>query len=109
MLGRRLSDRPDSADAIPGCYIGRLEGEHMIGTVRLIHRNKIAVETQNGDYSLFEATSDDFALGDQVAWNNDTLGKESIANQTRGGWVEVHFQSHHISVQDIASQVSGPH
>jgi hypothetical protein len=85
-----------------------MEGGQMIGTVRLIHRSKIAVETQNGDYSLFEETGDDFALGDQVAWNNDTaLGRESVANQTRGGWVEVYFQNHHISVQDIASHVSG--
>ena len=80
----------------------------MIGTVRLIHRSKVGVQTQNGDYSLFEETGDDFALGDQVAWNNDTAsGRESVANQTRGGWVDVLFLNHHVSAENISSLVSG--
>ena len=81
----------------------------MKGTVRFVsHRNGfIAIETENGDFSLFEATNtDDLAVDDIVAWvGSRPLGGETIVNWTRDTRVSGYFQDHDISPLNIRERV----
>jgi hypothetical protein len=82
----------------------------MKGTVRAINpRNGfIAIETENGDFSLFEASNpDDFGMDDAVAWVGSTpLGGETIVNWTRNKRVRGYFQDHQIAPVDIRTRLT---
>lgn len=49
-------------------------------------RGMVAVETENGDYSIFELLSNDkVVIGDQVEWTDHTsLGDTTLKNKTQG-------------------------
>jgi hypothetical protein len=84
----------------------------MKGTVVHIHhqRGMIAVQTEDGDYSVLELLgADDLEIGDEVEWPDDTaLGGEPLTNHTRSSTFEVYFQNHHVSAAQLRQQLLYP-
>ena len=73
----------------------------MKGTIFQINprRGMVAIETENGDYSVFEnINGEEFDVGDKVYWKNDTgLGSELVENLTKGRTFDVYFENHWVS------------
>lgn len=81
----------------------------MKGTVHEINyrRGMVAILTDNGDFSIFELTSEEpLEIGDVVAWKEDTsLGHAKISNLTQNKQFEVYFQNHWVSKQQLKQQL----
>jgi hypothetical protein len=58
-------------------------------------RGMVAVECEDGSFSVFELLGDFVEVGDEVRWQGDhPLGSETINNLTQGARVDVYFQNH---------------
>ena len=69
-------------------------------------RGMVAVETETGEYSVFELMGDDVEVGDEVVWNDDyPLGSEEIRNVTQGEVIEVFFQNHCVPKAQLRQQL----
>jgi hypothetical protein len=80
----------------------------MKGTVIDINhgRGMVAVETEEGEFSIFELLGDDVEVGDVVQWESDyPLGGETIRNSTQGERIEVYFQNHCVPKGQLRSQL----
>lgn len=81
----------------------------MKGSIYRINHNRqmIAVKTDEGGFSVFENINEaEFELGDSVSWRNDTgLGSESLKNLTKNRTVEVYFQNHHVTQENLPAQL----
>lgn len=81
----------------------------MRGTIYAINqqRGMVAVQTENGDFSIFELLgADNVDVGDQVYWKNDTsLGSTILTNMTQSEKFEVFFQNHWVPKQQLRQQL----
>ena len=81
----------------------------MKGTIQEINqrRGMVAVLTENGDFSIFELTSEEpLEIGDAIEWKDDTsLGHTEINNLTQNRQFEVYFQNHWVSRQQLKQQL----
>ena len=70
-------------------------------------RGMVAVQTDNGDFSVFELLSEeDIEIGDPVHWRNDTgMGSETLTNLRSGQRFEVYFQNHWVSKSNLRKQL----
>jgi hypothetical protein len=79
------------------------------GTVFQINqaRGIVAVQTDDGDFSILELCgADPLETGDVVSWEDDTaLGGEALANYTQGEKYEVYFQNHHVAKNQLRQQL----
>ncbi|MDD5451757.1 MAG: hypothetical protein PHT49_07695 [Desulfovibrionales bacterium] len=77
----------------------------MRGTIYAINnrRGTVAVQTENGDFSVFELlASDNVDVGDEVYWKDDTsLGSTILTNMTKAQKIEVYFQNHWVPKQQL--------
>jgi hypothetical protein len=66
-----------------------------------------SVETEHGDYSIFELLGGDiFEVGDKVSWNNATaIGHEQIQNHTHQSKAQIYFQNHHVNESQLEHQL----
>ncbi len=67
----------------------------------------VGVQTENGDFSVFELlSSDPIEVGDEVTWKNDTsLGSTFLTNITQGSRFEVFFQNHWVPKSQLKQQM----
>ncbi len=67
----------------------------------------VAVLTDTEEYSIFEMLSDtNFEVGDEISWNENHPSMHTmIANLTKGEQVEVFFQNHWVSKNDLERQL----
>lgn len=81
----------------------------MTGTISQIHaaRRMVAIQTENGDFSVFELLEDAyFEIGDPVQWRNDTgLGSETLSNHRTNEQFEVFFQNHCVPESNLRKQL----
>ncbi len=80
----------------------------MRGRVTHIHhqRGMVAVETDDGDYSIIELLGDGIREGDELQWNGDfPLGGETIRNVTKGNSIKVYFQNHCVPKHQLKQQL----
>lgn len=80
----------------------------MKGTV--VHINQqtgmIAVETEDGEYSIIELLGEEVELGDQLQWNGDyPLGGEDVRNLTQHSVMDVYFQNHCVPKSQLRQQL----
>lgn len=69
-------------------------------------RGMVAIDTSHG-YSIFELMGgDEFEVGDEVSWVEDTvLGSAYVTNRTRNERCEVYFQNHWVSKGQLRQQL----
>lgn len=80
----------------------------MRGTVVHIHhqRGMVAVQTDDGDYTIVELLGDDIEEGDELIWSDDyPLGGAPMRNLTQGTKIEVFFQNHCVSEHQLRQQL----
>jgi len=80
----------------------------MKGRVIHIHqqRGMVAIETDDGDYSIIELLGDDVEEGDELRWKGDhPLGGETIRNVTQAESIEVYFQNHCVPKHQLRQQL----
>lgn len=80
----------------------------MKGSVAHINhqRGMVAVETEDGDYSIIELLGDDVEVGDELRWRSDhPLGSETIRNISQAVDMEVFFQNHCVSPHQLRQQL----
>lgn len=67
----------------------------------------VAVQTTNGDYSVFELlSSDPVEPGDEVQWSQDTsIGSTQLINITQRKTYEVYFQNHWVTKNQLRKQL----
>ena len=72
-----------------------------------LKRGMVAVQTDNGDFSVFELlTKEDIEIGDPVHWDNDTgMGSELLANLRSAQRFEVYFQNHWVLKSNLRTQL----
>ena len=83
----------------------------MKGRVIDIHneRGMVALETNDGDYSIIELLGDEVEMGDELQWKADhPLGSETIRNVTQGATIEVYFQNHCVPKDQLKQQLLYP-
>jgi len=69
-------------------------------------RGMVAVETEDGEFSVFELLGDEVEVGDVVRWQGDhPLGGETIRNLTQGETIDVFFQNHCIPQGQLRQQL----
>ena len=69
-------------------------------------RGMVAVETEDGELSVFELLGDEVEIGDVVRWPGDhPLGGETISNLTQGETLDVFFQNHCIPRSQLRQQL----
>ncbi len=75
-------------------------------------RNKqngmLAIRTEEGVFSIIEPMGDDFELGDKVNWSEADdypLGAEYVRNLTKDERVEVYFQNHCVTRENLEWQL----
>ncbi len=69
-------------------------------------RGMVAVETEDGEYSVFELLGDEVEIDDVVRWQDDhPLGGETIRNLTQGGTIDVFFQNHCVPRGELRRQM----
>jgi hypothetical protein len=70
-------------------------------------RGMVAVQTENGDFSVFELLGgDSIEIRDEVSWQDDTsLGSTRLRNITQGSSYEVYFQNHSVSGNQLRGQL----
>ena len=79
----------------------------MRGAVFAMNRGRdlIAVETESG-FTIIEANTSDFEVGDVLTWNNDTgLGPEVYRNETQGVSINVCVQNHGVRRRELRQQL----
>lgn len=79
----------------------------MKGTVTEINsaRGMVAVSTEEG-FSIFELSGDEVQVGDVVSWSaTRPFGSETITNHTQGNRVEVYFQNHWVTPEQLRAQL----
>ncbi len=85
------------------------KGNDMKGTIYMInlHRGMVAVQTENGDFSVFELLANNpVEKGDEVQWKDDTsLGSTMLMNLTQRQTYEVYFQNHWVSSSQLKQQL----
>ena len=80
----------------------------MNGTVIDINqpRGMVALETEDGEYSIIELLGDDVEIGDVLKWADDNpLGGETIRNLTQGEMIDVYFQNHSVPRSELRQQL----
>ncbi|WP_457571530.1 hypothetical protein [Desulfovulcanus sp.] len=79
----------------------------MKGIVRAINPRKgmVAVETSLG-YSILELLGDDVEIGDIISGNLDSLGSETVRNETQMENIEVFIQDCHCTAQHARLMLS---
>ena len=81
----------------------------MKGTISEINfkANQVAVSTENGDFSIFELLSQsEVEVGDEVEWlENNPLGHGLIKNLNSNEEIEVFFQNHWVSKDNLHKQL----
>lgn len=78
----------------------------MRGMVRYInpHRGMVAVQTADGDFSVFESLGGDFDIGDEVSWNAyNPLGGDEVTNHTQQTSISVFFENHNVPPSQLRS------
>ena len=78
----------------------------MRGTVKYInpHRGMVAVQTEDGEYSVFESLGGDFEINDEVSWDaHNPLGGETITNHTQQMCICVSFENHYVPLSQLRS------
>lgn len=75
----------------------------MKGTVsRISRRGLVAIKTEDEDFSIVEVDTDAFDIDDEVFWKDATaLGSGHVTNRTQREKVEVFFQNHNVSLEDL--------
>lgn len=65
----------------------------------------VAVQTDNGDYSIFEVIGgEEFEVGNEVSWREDApLGGHEVVNRRTGERAD--FQNHYVSAQQLSQQL----
>ncbi len=81
----------------------------MRGTIHALNpqRGMVAIKTESADFSVFEnLNGDDFEIGDEVSWPNDTaLGDEPLTDHTQGFKTSVYFQNHSVPGGQLRQQL----
>ena len=81
----------------------------MKGTIYDINpkRGMVAVQTDNGDFSIFEIISaNQVEIGQEVSWSGNTpTGSAMITNHGSGERFEVYFQNHWVSRHQLDQQL----
>ena len=80
----------------------------MNGTVIDINqpRRMVALETEDGEYSIIELLGDDVDIGDILQWADENpLGGETIKNLTQGEMIDVYFQNHSVPRSELRQQL----
>jgi hypothetical protein len=69
-------------------------------------RGMVAIETEGG-FTIIELLSDDdIAIGDEMAWSDDTgLGSETYRNITKGTRMDVYVQNHWVPKNQLRHQL----
>ena len=62
-----------------------------------VNRDMIALKVDENDFTIIEASSDDFQLHDVVSWDaQEGLGSGEVYNESQGETVDVIFQNHNV-------------
>lgn len=82
----------------------------MDGIIQAINRRRgiVAVQTTDGNFSVFELLSDDpVGLGDQVHWfqARSSLGSTLLTNLTQKEMFEVNFRNHEVPESQLRRQL----
>lgn len=79
----------------------------MTGTVTEINQNRgmVAVQTEE-NFTILELTEEGIDVGDRLSWTAiHPLGSETIRNLTQGRTVNVYFQNHWVSREQLRQQL----
>jgi len=80
----------------------------MKGIVFKINPNggMIALKVDENDFTIIEASTDDFEIGDEIRWDEDEgLGSGSVFNVSEDTDVEVIFQNHNVQTGQLRTQL----
>ncbi len=78
------------------------------GTVHATNptRDRIAIATGRNEFTIIEAKTTAFEVGDRVEWQNDSaLGPETYRNLTKGTAIPVNVQNHWVRPQQVREQL----